>query len=38
MLDAAFEVVDTELDVDGLLEPNCGIGVKNTGRTGRDRC
>jgi len=37
-LNAAFEVVDAELDVDGLLETNGRVGVKNTGRTGRDRC
>jgi hypothetical protein len=36
--DAPFEVVDSEFDVDGLLETNGGTGVKNTGRTGRDRC
>ena len=34
----AFEVVDSELSVDGLLETNGWVGVKNTGRTGRDRC
>jgi len=37
-VDAAFEVVDAELDVNGLLETNGGVGAKNTGRTGRDRC
>ena len=36
--DASFEVVDGELEVDGLLETTGGGGVKNTGRTGRDRC
>jgi len=36
--DASFEVVDGELEVDGLLETNGGGGLKNTGRTGRDRC
>jgi len=37
-LDVAFEVVDGELEVDGLLEANSWIAAKNTGRTGRDRC
>ena len=36
--DASFEVVYGELEVDGLLETNGGGGLKNTGRTGRDRC
>jgi len=36
--DAAFEVGDGELSVDGLLETDAGVGVKNNGRTGRDRC
>ena len=36
--DASFEVVDFELEVDGLLETNGGSSVKNTGRAGRDRC
>ena len=36
--DASFEVVDGKLEVDGLLETISGSGVKNTGRTGRDRC
>jgi hypothetical protein len=36
--DASFEVVDGELEVDGLLETNGGGGLQNTGRTGRDRC
>ena len=37
-LDASFDVVDSELNVDGLLETTRRGGVKNTGRTGRDRC
>jgi len=37
-VDAAFEVVDAEFEVDGLLETNGGVGAKNTGRAGRDRC
>jgi hypothetical protein len=37
-LDASFDVVDSELNVDGLLETTGRGGVKNTGRTGRDRC
>ena len=32
--DAAFEIGDAELSVDDLLQ----TGVKNNGRTGRDRC
>ena len=36
--DAAFEVGDGELSVDGLLETGDGVEVKNNGRTGRDRC
>src|SRR6266849_5469674 len=36
--DAAFEVVDGELGVDGLLEANDWVAVRNNGRTGRDRC
>jgi hypothetical protein len=36
--DASFEVVDGELEVDGLLETISGSCLKNTGRTGRDRC
>jgi hypothetical protein len=35
---AALEVVHLELDVDGLLEASDGIGVRNTSRTGHDRC
>jgi len=35
---AAFEVVDRELGVDGPLEADGWIAVKNNGRTGRDRC
>jgi hypothetical protein len=35
---AAFEVVDSELGVDGLLEANDWLTVKNNGRTGCDRC
>jgi len=35
---AAFEVVDSELGVDGLLEANDWVAVKNNGRTGCDRC
>ena len=36
--DAAFEVVDGELGVDGPLEANDWVAVKNYGRTGCDRC
>jgi len=36
--EAAFEVGDGELSVDGLLETSDGVDVKNNGRTGRDRC
>ena len=37
-LDAALEIADLEVDVDGLLEAKSRIAVKNTGRTGHDRC
>ena len=37
-LDAALEIADLEVDVDGLLEANSRIAVENTGRTGHDRC
>jgi hypothetical protein len=37
-LDAALEIADLDENVDGLLEANSGIAVKNTGRTGHDRC
>ena len=36
--DAAFEVGDGELGVDGPLEADGWIAVKNDGRTGRGRC
>jgi hypothetical protein len=36
--DAAFEVGDGELGIDGPLEADDWIAVKNNGRTGRDRC
>ena len=34
----AFEVGDSELSVDGLLEASDGIGVRSTRRTPRDEC
>jgi len=37
-LDAALEIANLEVDVDGLLEANSRIAVENTGRTGHDRC
>ena len=37
-LDAALEVGDSELSVDGLLEASDGVGVRSTRRTRRDEC
>ena len=37
-LDAALEVGDRELGVDGLLEANNGVGVRSARRTRRDEC